>query len=1009
MRRGSLGPYLLQGEIGRGGMGVVYLARDTRLDREVAIKMLPEDVGKDPEQLARFRREARLLALLNHPNIATIYGIEQSESGERFLILERLEGETLARRLKSGPLPLEEAVAVCAQIAEALEAAHERNVVHRDLKPGNVMLLPRGRVKVLDFGLAKHIAGPAPRDGAPPPRDASRLTEAGTVLGTPGYMAPEQVLGLPHDRRADVFAFGCVLYECLAGRPAFAGDNPTTITAAVLAGAPAWAALPEGTPQPIRELIERCLEKDPEARPGDLAEARAALDQARRREWLSTARGFAAPPVTPQNLPRQLTSFIGRERELAQCAALLERAALLTLAGAGGCGKTRLALRLAEARIAQHPGGVWFVDLAPLADPARVPHVVAAAVGVREEPGKTPVETLCAALATRRALLVLDNCEHVLGACAELVEALLGACPELKLVATSREGLGVPGEQAFAVPTLSVPPPAAAPDAVRLSTYESVALFADRAALVQPGFTLDDARAAVVAEICRRLDGIPLAIELAAARVRVLAVEEIHARLDDRFRLLTGGSRTALPRHQTLRATLQWSYDHLEVSEQRLFRALAAFSGGWTLEAAAEVCGAGPDEFFEVLDLLARLVDKSMAIVAREGPGESRYRLLETMRQYALEKLDEAGEGASLRDRHLGYFLALAEAAEPRLWGADQAAWLARLEVEHENLIGALGWCERAEGGAAKAVRLAGSLWRFWTIHGHYRLGRRALAEALQREGGAEPNVARARALYGAGYLALWQGEEAAARPLFEESLGISRACGDRQGEARALSGLGLAAKGRGDYEAARSLYEQSLALSREVDDKRGMAAVLNNLGALAWAQSDFAAAGPLYEEGCRYGREAGDGDLTVVTLTGVGWISLQLGDRQVARARLTECVRLVKELGAKLRGAFALEAVAALARSLGEVGRAARLYGAAQALREAIGSPPDRSWGEAHAAIAEGIRHELGEESFARRWASGRALGFEPANEYALEWLERGPEPVLAAEAAEGEERGPG
>jgi predicted ATPase/predicted Ser/Thr protein kinase len=985
-RPDALGPYVLEGELGRGGMGVVYLARDTRLGREVAIKMLPGDLARDAERLARFRREARLLALLNHPNIATLYGLEESERGDRFLILERLEGETLGQRLRRGPLPLAEALAVCGQIAEALEAAHERGVVHRDLKPGNVMLLPRGRVKVLDFGLGKQIT-PGEADL---PAGASRVTEAGLVLGTPGYMSPEQALGQFHDRRADVFAFGCVLFECLTGSPAFAGRNAAEITAAVLAGAPEWSALPPGVGAEVGELLRRCLEKDPEARLAGIAEARAVLARPRGVEDPSTASAYVAPPVTPQNLPRPLTSFVGREKEVADCVRLLRDNRLLTLIGAGGCGKTRLALRLAERLLQSRPGGAWFVDLSPLADPERIPHAVAAAIGVREVPGRTSEQSLCDALASRRALLVLDNCEHVLGACAGLAAALLASCPELALLATSREGLGVAGEQVYAVPTLSVPPADVEPGAAQVAPFEAVALFVERAALVQPGFALTDARAPAVAEICRRLDGIPLAIELAAARSRVLGVEEIRARLDDRFRLLTGGSRTALPRHQTLRATLQWSYDHLEPGERRLFRSLAVFAGGWALEAAAEVCGAGADAFFEVLDLMARLVDKSLVVVEHPSAGPARYRLLETMRQYALEKLDEEGEGAALRARHLEHFLAVAEAAEPRLWGKDQAAWLARLEVEHENMNAALAWCERAEDGAEKAVRLAGSLWRFWTIHGHYRLGRLALAAALRHADAGAQSPARARALYGAGYLALWQGEGAAARPLFEDSRRISRAQGDRQGEARALSGLGLAAKDRGDARAARTFYEESLALYRAVDDKRGIAAVLNNLGAIAWAEADFAAAGPLYEEACRFAREAGDADLMVVTLTGVGWVSLTLGDLEVARARLAECVRLVRELGAKLRGAYALEAAAALAKTRGEAGRAARLYGAAEALRESLGAPADASWRDAQAGIIAGLREELKGAAFARRWTSGRSLGFEAAHEYALEWLER-------------------
>jgi predicted ATPase/predicted Ser/Thr protein kinase len=988
-RLSALGPYRIEGELGRGGMGVVYLARDTRLDRAVAIKMLPESLARDPEQLARFQREARLLASINHPNIATIHGLEQSERGDRFIVLERLEGETLAERLRRGALPLDEAIGVCAQIAEALEAAHERGVIHRDLKPGNVMLGPRGRVKVLDFGLAKHIARAV---AGQEPADASRLTEAGVVIGTPGYMSPEQVLAQPHDRRVDIFAFGCVLYECLTGRRAFGGENLGAVTAAVLAGDPDWSALPADTPEAVRALLARCMAKDPAERPEDAAQALREMGPVASSASLATARAIPVAAGPRHNLPRQLTSFVGRERELADCARLLDQARLLTLTGAGGCGKTRLALRIAEAMLDGYPGGVWFVDLAPLTDASRVAHAVAAAVGVREEPGKSPAETLAAHLAPRRALVVLDNCEHLLHACADLVATLLAAGPGLRVVATSREGLAVAGEQAYAVPSLALPPAGAAPPLDVVAASESVRLFVERARLQQSEFEIGAENAAAVAEICRRLDGIPLAIELAAARVKVLAVEEIRAKLDDRFRLLTGGSKTALPRHQTLRATIQWSYDHLSAEERDLLRGLAVFAGGWTLAAAAAVCGAGRDEF-EVLDLLSHLVDKSLVLVASGADDGTRYRFLETMRQYALEKLDDAGEGAAMRSRHLEHFHALAERAEPALWGSEQGAWLARLELEHENLLAALAWCDLAEDGADRALRLAGSLWRFWTIHGHYRLGRRALDAALARTGTASPGLAHARALYGAGYLALWQGESAAGRALFERSLAIARALDDRQGAALSLSGLGLAAKDQGDYAAARAFYEESLALYREVGQKRGVAAVLNNLAAMAWAQGDAAAARPLYEEGAAIGREAGDRDLLVVTLTGVGWVATRTGHTAEARERLLECLRLVGELGAKLRGAYAIEAAGALAATLSERGRATRLYGAAEALREVIGAPADTSWREAQAAIVDELKRALGAEGFARRWASGRALPFESALEYAIEWLAHGPE----------------
>ena len=452
-----LGRYQIIGPLGAGGMGEVYRAQDARLDREVAIKMLPAELARDPEALARFEREAKLLAALNHPHIATIHGLEQSDRDESYLILELVEGQPLTERLLDGPLPVGEALRVGAQVSEALEAAHERGVIHRDLKPANVMVSPRGWVKVLDFGLATRTDD---RAGAMP--GGVWVDEDGGVMGTPGYMSPEQVLAQPQDHRTDLFSFGCVLYECMTGRRAFPGDNIYVVTAAVLSEDPDWSALPPDTPPRARDLLERCLAKDVEARPDSMTTVRA---------WLDEAMGVGAAIIGPReahlpaapgrralhNLPPQVTSFIGRDAEIAECTRLLENTRLLTLTGVGGCGKTRLALRVAETLLDETWDGVWFVDLAPLTDAERVPDVVASALSLRDEPGRTAAEGIAAFLAGKHVVLAVDNCEHVLAACAHLVDALLRGCPRLRILASSREALGIGGEQAYRVPSLSVP------------------------------------------------------------------------------------------------------------------------------------------------------------------------------------------------------------------------------------------------------------------------------------------------------------------------------------------------------------------------------------------------------------------------------------------------------------------------------------------------------------------------------------------------------------------------
>src|ERR671917_1439263 len=432
-----------------------------------------------------------------------------------------------------------------------------------------------------------------------------------------------------------------------------------------------------------------------------------------------------APVHPPHKLPSELSSFVGREEELAEVKRLLVNDRLLTLTGSGGCGKTRLALAVARELLEGFEDGVWLVELASLADPSLVPQVVASTLGVREQPGRSLTETLSDYLSSKKMLLVLDNCEHLIEGCAELAEALLRSCPELRVLATSREALGITGEVAWPVPSLSLPDVRRLPDIESLPSYESARLFVERAAAVKPTFALTEQNASSVAHICYRLDGIPLAIELAAARTKVLSVEEIAARLGDSFRLLAAGSRTAMPRQRTLHATMDWSHQLLSQKERVLFRRLSVFAGGFTLEAAESICAGEELQRNEVLDLLSHLVDKSLVIMWEDRTG-TRYRLLETIRQYGKERLEEVGEAAHVRERHAGCYLAVAEEAEPELKGERQVTWLEPLETEHENLRVTMAWL-LGRGESEEAARLGWALWLFWGIRTHLGEGRRAM------------------------------------------------------------------------------------------------------------------------------------------------------------------------------------------------------------------------------------------------------------------------------------------
>ncbi|MGH2372158.1 MAG: tetratricopeptide repeat protein [bacterium] len=725
----------------------------------------------------------------------------------------------------------------------------------------------------------------------------------------------------------------------------------------------------------------------------------------------------------PNNLPRQLTSFIGREHEMTQVKRLLSTTRLLTLTGSGGCGKTRLALQVGADLVEAFADGVWFVDLAPLSDSALVPQAVASALRMREEPGRGLLVTLIDYLQPKSILLVLDSCEHVVEACARMAEALLRACPRLQILATSREPLRIAGETNWRVPSLSLPDLMRLPALKDLAEYEAVRLFIDRAGAALPSFRLTDQNAPAVADVCDRLEGIPLAIELAATRVKTLPVDQIAARLDDQFRLLTGGSRTAMPRQQTLQAAMDWSYVLLSEKEKTLLRRLSAFSGGWTLDAAEAVCGGEGIDDADVLDLLSQLVDRSLVVV-HERDGTARYRLLETVRQYAHGKLAESGEDAKVQRRHRNWFLTLAERTEPELIGPAQVVGLERLEADHDNLRTALASTQTEKDGGESGLRLAGALGRFWLTRGHFIEGRRWLDRMLGSSGGVQAAL-RARALLEASRLAWNQSDYTAAIALSEESLGIFRELKNRQGVADALNILGLVAAAQGDYAAARPRYEEGLALARDLEDKWRMAMLLNNLGLVAVEQGDYRAARPFHEESLRMRRALGDtlgvsyslnslglvaaaeGDFdgartllqeglrirrglgdrrgVAASLSNLGVVAHKQGDHERAAALWRESLALRRELGDKRGIADCLERLAGIACARRVFARAARLFGAAEALREAIGAPlgpSDR--GEYDRNVAS-VRAALEEPALHAAWVEGRGTPLEQTIEYAM------------------------
>jgi predicted ATPase/class 3 adenylate cyclase len=685
----------------------------------------------------------------------------------------------------------------------------------------------------------------------------------------------------------------------------------------------------------------------------------------------------------PNNLPRQLTSFIGREQEMAELKRLLASASLVTLSGTGGAGKTRLALQLAADLLDEYAAGVSLVELADVSDPTLVPKAVAAALGVPEQPGRDLTESLVDYLHPKSMLLVLDNCEHLTSACAHLADTLLQSCPTLRILATSRESLGIPGETVWRIPPLSIPDPSNLGALEDLTRYEAVRLFVERATAHQPGRTLPASSVTTVAKVCTQLDGIPLAIELAAARVRVLAVEQIADRLSDRFRLLTGGGRTAPPRLQTLRAAMDWSYDLLSVHERAVLRRLSIFVGGCTLEAAEAVCAGHGVETPDVIDHLAQLVDKSLVMVEIEERG-ARYRLLETVRQYGLVKLEETGEISEARRRHLHSFLNLAERAKPAFHGPEQSAWLERLETEHGNLRAALESSKADKDGAEMELRIAAALSWFWFLHGHSSEGRQWLEHALSREATTAP-VSRAEALSRAGALAWRHGDYARAAELAEDGVALSRRLPDTPYLGDALEVLGFVALGREEYERADAAGAEALALHRARSDARGISSSLTILGAVAEHRGDHAQASALHEESLAVRRAHGDRWGIQSSLRILGGLAARRGDYAQAVALYTGSLALARELKNTWGLAACLEGLAGLSEAMGQPERAARLFGIASALRAPTHVPPlplDRASYERTVAR---VRATLEEDIFSTAWEEGRRMTLEQAVEYAL------------------------
>jgi predicted ATPase/tRNA A-37 threonylcarbamoyl transferase component Bud32 len=961
--------YTVERELGAGGMATVYLATDLKHERQVAVKVLRPELASalGPE---RFLREIKTTANLRHPNILPLFDSGEAE-GSLFYVMPYLVGESLRDRLRrETQLPLGDALRIADEVADALSYAHDHGVIHRDVKPENV-LLEAGHAIVADFGIAHAVTASGDE----------KLTATGTAIGSPHYMSPEQWSGETVDERSDLYALACMLYEMLAGSPPFTGPTPVAVMAghAVHPVPSLQAACPSVT-GPVAAAVERALAKSPADRFASVKEWRAAVTGPGVEAPAIGAPGVvAAPRAFHKPPPNPSTPLLGREDRLGAAAEQLHAGArVLTITGYGGTGKTRFATELFRRLAADYPSGAGFVSLVSVTSAADVLPTIGTALDIAEAPGRSALDALCTVIGDGRTLLVLDNLEQVLDAAGDIA-AVVSRCPGLQVIATSRGPLKIGAESEFVLPPLTLP----AEDTTSLDLLRqcpSVALFVQRAEKVNPGFALSTANAETVAAICCRLDGLPLALELAAARVRILEPTSLLQRLDHALDVLTSGDRDLPLRQRTLRATISWSYSLLDAPQQRLLRRVSVFHEGWTLEAMEQVCYTDDDRH-RALDELDSLLEKGLVGVVGNG---DRYVLLETIRAFAAEQADVGGEVDALRNAHADHFLAFAAGVDVGIKGSGQLAAMRRARADNANMHAAIQWltvCARTGDSIAleKALQLAGHLNWFWHIGAQHSTARETLDELLALAPADAPSRGRGLALLANAMISTVTGEWDRA---LRESTGACEdgvAIGDeaiavegvfmagychlsvgRMDEARAavddaiaragagvsefLQALGMALKGlllfaTGDLEAGLAIVHEARQTQQRLGDYEGSGVALSFLAQMTFAKGDHADAMALYGDALASLETVGDRPEIARVQCELGWTALAASDVPAAQRAFRRAVSTYEEVGSARGTGLALMGLAAVDAAAGRSERAVTIAAAARVLSERAGA----------------------------------------------------------------------
>jgi predicted ATPase/DNA-binding NarL/FixJ family response regulator len=981
-------------EIGRGGFGVVYRCTQQGLDRTVAVKVLTVEL--DEENRARFFREQRAMGrLTGHPNIVNILQVGVTDSGLPYIVMPYHPQDSLDARIRhNGPLPLSDALRLGVKMAGAVETAHRLGILHRDVKPANILLTEYGEPELADFGIA-HISG-------------GFETATGAITGSPAYTAPEVLSGDPPSPAADVYGLGATLFSALTGHAAFERRSGEQVVAQFLriTTQPVPGLREQGIAEDVSAAIERAMSRTPVQRQATAADFGEDLRQ------LQQHHGFAVDemalrvepggvvtdrgPVSREqrrsthpshggatgSLPLELTSFVGRRRELAEAKNLLARSRLVTLTGIGGVGKTRLAIQVAASIHREYSDGVRLVELGELRDESSLVDSVATAVGLRDQSASPLQDVLIEHLAPREVLLVLDNCEHMVDAVAELAGPLLHTCPRLRILATSREPLDIGGEAVLRVPPLNIPDLQRALTLREMPKYDAVGLFVERGAAAVPGFSLTKDNAATVAGICHRLDGLPLPIELAAARLRAMSPEQILERLTHRFTLLNRGSRGAPTRQQTLRLCIDWSFELCTAGEQLVWGRLAVFAGSFELDAAEQVCGEGLVQD-ELLDTLTSLVEKSI-LIREESGSVVRFRMLETLREYGYEELEQTGERTVLRRRHRDWYEALAVESEAEWISARQVEWISRLKREQPNLREALEFCITDDVPAG--LRMATALYWFWGSQGLYNETRRWLDNLIARQSGP-PALEWVEALYCASVMANVQGDLQVGAALVEKGRVATEQTDDRMMHALVDGADGMLALYSGDPARSYPHLETAQAEFRDQGKRAHEISVGYGLGLAYGLCGLIQQSIECYEHVLAVTEKHGERMYRSYSLWALAIVLWRQDETDRAIRLLEQSLELTRQVHSPRVASSCLEALSWITCERRDEARAAVLLGAAEELARSMGAPA-----VIHSNLLvyeqeyeQRISQTLGDKAFAAARSRGRSLGFDAAIAYAL------------------------